>query len=269
MGSTDGGEVTVNRRRLTVASLGVSAALTAALFTGIALSVPDHAASAHQAGPSRDVLIGHGADHLPSQSAQDWVTYADHVVVASAVSDREVPASTQELERGEGVIGRTVTLKVDKVLWSRDGAAQPAPATWDYSAMGWEFTDGSTDNRTRMAVAEQPRVEVGHTYIMALTWEQQQCAEGDGVQPAQWRGLGEGSEIPFDDAVIGNGELEGRTQTTQQAKSAAADAVDADDSLEDQMAGRTADALIHALVTAQPAQTAQQSARNALPADCG
>jgi hypothetical protein len=51
-------------------------------------------------------------------------------------------------------------------------------------------------------------VEVGHRYVMAMRWEEARCS-ADGEQTAsQWRGLGEGSEIPYDDDTLGRGESE-------------------------------------------------------------
>jgi hypothetical protein len=50
------------------------------------------------------VILGEAADHLPSTTAEDWVTYADHVVVVSAVaelpSERVVVPRLRRLSRG-------------------------------------------------------------------------------------------------------------------------------------------------------------------------
>ncbi|MEU5155305.1 hypothetical protein [Glycomyces sp. NPDC021274] len=193
-----------------------------------------------------------GVDHLPSETAADWVTYADHVVVVSAVSEVSVPPSQTELDRGEGIIGRTVTLEVSEVLWSRDGTLVAPPATWDYSAIGAQFTEGNTSEPFEMALHERPRVEVGHSYVMAIRWEPERCEDGES-EPAQWRGLGEGSEIPYDDGVLGNGELEGEIQSPQQF--AATEENVAFGGLEEQVAGQSADALVAELETATPTAT--------------
>ncbi|WRZ92698.1 hypothetical protein OHB54_28785 [Streptomyces sp. NBC_01007] len=262
------------RRRTSLAVAGVvSLAVATAVTTGALLS--GAGATAGGAGRS-DVLLGHGSSHLPSRTAKDWVSYADHVVVVSALSDQEIAPTQAELERGEGVIGRNVTLKVDTVLWSRAEPAAPAPQYWQYSATGWQFSGGDTAHRRKLAAGDQPRVEIGHSYIMALRWEPAKCAEGDAPEVAQWRGLGDASEIPYDNGVIGNGELEGRTRTTAQARAAASKelAADAPASLEDSMAGRGASALVTELKAAQPlaAQNlvaSARSAQSAQTADCG
>ncbi|WP_437012917.1 hypothetical protein [Streptomyces sp. enrichment culture] len=73
------------------------------------------------------MILAHGADRHPAQTATDWVTYADHVVEVTPVSEREIAPSQDEADRGEGLILRKVTLRVDKVLWSSDTAAKAPP----------------------------------------------------------------------------------------------------------------------------------------------
>lgn len=214
--------------------------------------------------PEPDVVMVEGSDHLPSETAADWVTYADHVVVVNAVSEASVPPTQVELDRGEGLIGRTVTLEISEVLWSREGAPTAAPTTWEYTAIGAQFIEGDTAAPLEMALHERPRVEVGHTYVMAIRWEAERC-EGDEVEPAQWRGLGEGSEIPFDDATLGNGELEGEIQSAQQFAAAAAEETVI--GLEEQVAGQSADALVRELEAATPVATTQIDALTAT-SDC-
>ncbi|MER7048392.1 hypothetical protein ABT391_26465 [Streptomyces jumonjinensis] len=214
-------------------------------------------------GDGETVLIAEGKDRRPSQTAEDWVTYADHVVVVTAVSERETPPALIEIERGEGLTGREVTLRVDEVVWSRGGAPRAAPAEWKRASTGWRFTGGSTSNRTKMAMRDQPRVETGHRYILALDWEEAKCSPGDEPEPAQWHTLGEGAVVPYDNNTIGEGEMEGRhLQATQPRAETGPDM-----RLEDQLAGLSADDLAKALNAAKPAQTVQPG--SAAVADCG
>ncbi|NGO80523.1 hypothetical protein G6045_33430 [Streptomyces sp. YC504] len=192
---------------------------------------------------------------MPNQSAEDWTTYADHVVVVTATSEQELPPTSKEVAAGEGLINRTVRLKVDKVLWSNPNAATPAPKTWDFNALGWEFTDGNQDNRRLMAMADRPRVEVGHTYIMAMEWEPAEC-RGEGAATGAWMGLGEGSELPYDNKVIGKGEEEGRLQDPPNAARAGVTET-APAGLEEELAGATETALVSQLneAAASPASS--------------
>jgi hypothetical protein len=226
------------------AGLGVAAVAAA----GIGLAAHG---SADPTAAQPSVLIADGDDRLPSGTAADWVTYADHVVVVSVTSERAMQPTRTELSRGEGLIGRKVNLKVEKVLWSRKNAAQPAPKSWEYNATGWAFADRKPAERTRVALHDRPRMETGHQYVLAITWEAPRCSPGDVAEAGRWMGLGEGSELPYDGGVIGQGENMGQVQTVDAARTEAAEAGSTGD-LEDQLAGKTAADLVAQLKTATP-----------------
>ncbi|MET9246167.1 hypothetical protein [Nonomuraea sp. NPDC003709] len=204
----------------------------------------------------RRIVMAEGDDRLPSITATDWVTYADHVVVVNATSEQTIPPAQIEIERGEGLIGRKVNLEVKEVLWSREDAAQTAPKGWEYNASGWTFTEGNLNSPTVTAIYDRPRIEPGHQYILAIAWEGPHCAEDDAPEPAKWMGLGEGSELPFDGDVIGQGEMEGRAQSVAEARTLAADA-GPDAGLEEEMAGNSADALAAKLKATPPGERQQ------------
>lgn len=199
------------------------------------------------------VVVGEdGQDRAPSSTAEDWVTHADHVVVVTPSNFEEEKPPASALERGEGTIGRTATFAVDEVLWSAASPRKDAPSTVRMPVMGWEFTDGDTNNRRKMALAGQPRIEGGHSYIMAINWVDQYCSPGDSDYiPAQWTGLGADSIVPFDEGLIGKGEFEGRRQSVEQARARAASET-SDQSLEDALAGKGSDSLTAALEAARP-----------------
>lgn len=194
---------------------------------------------------STDVVIANSSDSYPNRTASDWVTYADHVVVATAVSDRAMPPDAATEETGEGGIDRKVTLSVDNVIWSRGDASHRAPeGPFEWDAWGWALQDG---RRIPMASDDQPRVEVGHTYIMAIVW-QPTFNDGHDHVPAQWTGLGSDAILPYDDGVIGKGELAGQEQRSATPLAAS----DPNFSLEDELAGEDAAALAAALRSAKP-----------------
>jgi hypothetical protein len=241
----------IRTRIAAAAGVIAAASVTGIIVAAIAAPAADPETTASPA----EVMLGQGSDHLPSVTASDWVTYADHVIVVEAVSERAIPPTAAELERGEGIIGRVVSLTVEEVLWSREGASTPAPATWEYSGLGWYFDEGDATDAAEMALLDLPRVEVGHQYVMAVRWERAVCDEDGEYTKAQWRGLGEGSEIPYDGDTIGNGESEGTVQDTAAFAAAAED--EADQGIEELLVGQSADAITSALNSAVPDTAAQ------------
>jgi hypothetical protein len=235
----------------TIAGLGIAAVAAAGIgISARGAATADSPSTATANAPQ--VLLADGDDRLPSGTAADWVTYADHVVVVSVTGEQALQPTRTELDRGEGLIGRKVALTVDKVLWSRKDAARPAPRAWEYNAAGWAFNDGKPEQRTPVALHDRPRLEKGHKYVIALAWDGPRCSPGEAVEAGRWMGLGEGSELPFDGGVIGQGENEGATQTLAMARTDAAEAGAAGD-LEDQLAGFGAGDLVAELKSAPPA----------------
>jgi hypothetical protein len=246
----------VRTRNRIAAAVGIIAAASATGIIVAAIAAPAARPDGQEtAAPASEVMLGQGSDHLPSVTASDWVTYADHVIVVEAVSEKAIAPSAEEVERGEGVIGRIISLTVEDVLWTREGATHAAPATWDYSGLGWAFSDGDTAAAVEMAFHDLPRIEVGHQYVMAIRWEAAVCDEDGEYTPAMWRGLGEGSEIPYDGDTIGNGESEGTVQDTAAFAAAAED--EPDQGVEELLVGQSADAIVTALQSAQPDTAAQ------------
>lgn len=115
------------------------------------------------AGDSPEV-IGDGGGRFPADTLEDWKSYADHVVVYSVVAENEVPPDPQEQERGEGMVGRTVNLRVEEILWS----AQRGPDLPNEVSMrvaGWALEDGV---RRRFRLHGSPRVELGQRFLAPL-----------------------------------------------------------------------------------------------------
>jgi len=233
--------------RFTKIAAGLGAAAVMAAGLGVAVTGTSSTAGAHRPA----VLLADGDDRLPSGTAADWVTYADHVVVVKVAGEKAMQPTQTEIQRGEGLIGRKVELQVQKVLWSSKTAAQPAPKYWEYNATGWAFTDHKADERVPVALHDRPRLETGHQYVLAIAWDGPRCSPGEAREAGRWMGLGEGSELPFDGGVIGQGENEGRPQTVAVARTEAAKAGAVAD-LEDQLAGRSATDLITNLKSATP-----------------
>lgn len=205
------------------------------------------------------VVLGEGRDRTASQTAEDWVTYADHVVLVTVVGEIRGQANKTELERQEGMIGRRVTLRVDKVLWSAPNAVQPAPKVLEQEAAGWIFNTNSSAEEMKIAVANYSRLEQGHTYIRALDWVDDPCANDP--QQGTWAGLGSGGTLPYDGAVLGAGEFEGRVYTLDEARAEWRDNNSVTRRLRDEMLGQPLDTLVAQLQGATPRRATQIDSR--------
>ncbi|WP_304451492.1 hypothetical protein [Nocardiopsis sp. YSL2] len=233
--------------RITTASLGVAAALVVSVPFTLAVTTSEE--SPREPMP----LMAATSDIKPNSSVRDWVTYADHVVQVRVAEEEHLPADPVAIERGEGAMGRRVTLDVQRVLWSSEDAPRPAPDSYEIGTWGSSFTDGNIDDPVPTAAQGHARVEVGHTYIKAIFWEAERCSEGDGRQPAMWLTLGGGATIPADNGVIGNGEFEGRVMDADERGRSARFADEGPNpTVQGRMMGQNVGQLAQALRTADP-----------------
>ncbi|MDH2387807.1 hypothetical protein QCN29_03180 [Streptomyces sp. HNM0663] len=215
-------------------------------LAGAWIGLPGGEQARAAAGSGADeVVVAHADDALPSVTGTDWVTHADQVAVVRPTAEKEIPASAEEKEAGEGYIGRSATLSLERVLWSRAGASA-APESVTLDVAGWTFKG---EERHKFAVHDAPRLEQGHTYIVAL------AHEDDG----SWSLLGSGGVLPYDAGTVGNGESEGVVHTVAKADKAnrplsvaARAGAQSDKSLEEQAQGRSAEALVSLLNSAKP-----------------
>ncbi|MFE6223043.1 hypothetical protein [Streptomyces sp. NPDC057854] len=233
------------KRHARFAVLCASLALVAGLGTALAVQ-----------GGSDDeprISFANSSDSYPAATPIDWVTYADHVVVVTPVEekDREVPAD--ERERGEGTVLRDLKLQVNDVLWSSPKPAQPAPTEISWIAWGSEFKNGDVDKRIKLAARNNSRVELGHTYVIPIVWEEERCSEGDPRQPARWNALGGSAVIPFDGGTLGQGESEGSVFTVSEAHEKAK-SNHAEKTFKGMMVGKKDADLIAELKAASPAE---------------
>lgn len=192
------------------------------------------------------------------ETAQDWVTHADHVILARAVDEVIHAPEPVEVERGEGMVGRTVALEVKEVLWSAPDPARPAPTVYEYPAWGLVF-NGDVDDLTPIGVQDEPRVEVGHDYVIVIEWEEARCAPGDEPQPAMWMGFDNSTVIPADGGVVGNDESGGRVETAQERRNSPEPLLRGEGTFEGRMMGETVDALARELARTEPRATPSAS----------
>ncbi|NEB15880.1 hypothetical protein [Streptomyces coelicoflavus] len=146
-----------------------------------------------------DTVVGCGpaGDAYPSRTAADWKAGADHVVVARPTSERETNRESFDKGPVRYTVDRSVTLRREKVLWSAAPPRHEVGNEFEMNAPGWSVY--RSGKRIKGTAPQAPRLEIGHTYVLALRWD-------DGL----WVVLGEGAAVPFDDHVVGRGEWCGR-----------------------------------------------------------
>lgn len=103
---------------------------------------------------------------FPSDTAADVVSYADHVVLVTAVAEVEEPQTAAPTPTGSSLpaIPRRVTFRIDRLLWSRPDAPA-ASATVTAKWCGWVIAAGK---RTPCAITGTPWVFVGGQYVMPI-----------------------------------------------------------------------------------------------------
>jgi hypothetical protein len=194
-----------------------------------------------------DVVLGEGRDRTGSRTVGDWVTYADHLFIVTVTGEVRQAPGAAEAAHG-AMIGRTVKLRVDNVLWSAPDAPMAAPPALALPAAGW--VSGAGDATVKVALRGSSRLELGHTYVKAVEWADDVCSD----DPARgtWEGLGSGDTIPFDAGVLGAGEFEGRVLTLDEAKQRWRDGEAGSPSVRFAMAGASIDTLIATMRGASP-----------------
>lgn len=110
-----------------------------------------------QWGSFVDVRIGalEADENFSSSSVEQWVKQTDFVAVVRIESEEEIPPAKVEIERGEGLIGRSVTASVEKLVWSHPQVKQKLPDTFTFNAFGWAFKNG-LDSKFRIGLGDQP-----------------------------------------------------------------------------------------------------------------
>lgn len=77
--------------------------------------------------------------HVPNSGLSDWISYGDYVVVGTVVSESEV-GERQVHGDGSGSVGRSVTVMVERTLWTAPGF-RPIESI-EVGDWGWGIKDG-------------------------------------------------------------------------------------------------------------------------------
>lgn len=119
--------------------------------------------------PEREPVCAESDAPFPSDTASDVVSFADHVVLVTAVAEKEVTPTTTPTASGPGgtTVARDVTFRIDRALWSHP-KARAAPARFTAHWWGW-LVEGR--KRTPIAVAGTPWVFVGGQYVVPIAYD--------------------------------------------------------------------------------------------------
>jgi hypothetical protein len=97
---------------------------------------------------------------VPDENLRDWVGYAVQVSTVTVLSEKQLdpPEGDEFYESGEGPVGRSVVLRIDRTIWAPRGA-KPLDGEIEILDWGWWLKDGTL----RPFGA---RMEVGGTYLV-------------------------------------------------------------------------------------------------------
>lgn len=106
---------------------------------------------------------------FPSDTASDVVSYSDHVALVTAIAETDAPttATPTTSPAAERMVMRSITFRVDDVLWSRPNA-RTAPTTLKTLWWGWLPRDGK---RTPFIVSGAPAVFLGAQYVVPIAYD--------------------------------------------------------------------------------------------------
>lgn len=107
-----------------------------------------------------------GMEVMSLESAEDVVSFSDHVAMVSVESETEIrPELSYDVP--EGFVSRTVEISVERILYSYPGAPE-LPVSFEMETLG-SFVD--SDGTVEDFVGDGARLEVDGTYVMTLRQE--------------------------------------------------------------------------------------------------
>lgn len=110
------------------------------------------------------VSVISGSDRFFSFTLQDWVSFAEAVVVVEVTAEQRVPPTAEEERRGEGYLTRVVTLVVQETPWVRPDGQRP-PDGFEVATSGWVLRAGI---EVPARFSASPRLEVGQVFLMPV-----------------------------------------------------------------------------------------------------
>ena len=105
---------------------------------------------------------------LPGETIVDWVQHGDQLSVLS-VTHETPPATWPAYRNSGGLVGRKVTVRIERTLWRRAGAPHAAREL-RFGVWGWMYDDDQNPQSSRAELVAEgtTRMEVGRRYLAVL-----------------------------------------------------------------------------------------------------
>lgn len=118
-------------------------------------------------GGRGDVKIVTSSDMFLAETLTDWVSYSTDIALVTIVGESDHEPNADVKAWGEGHVGRTVTARVDRVLW-RAGGPLHAPRELAFNGQGYVVGEAG---RQRAVTVGAPRLEPGEQFVMPISFQ--------------------------------------------------------------------------------------------------
>jgi len=138
-------------------------ALVALVLCGICL------AGCGGAGDGVSVIPKGSLDYaLPGETLADWARHGDQLSVISVINETR-PVTWPGYRNSGGLVGREVTVRVERTLWRRTGVPR-AGRVLHFGVWGWMYDDDQDPHSSRAELVAEgtTRMEVGRRYLAVL-----------------------------------------------------------------------------------------------------
>jgi hypothetical protein len=159
----------------------------AVLCAGLAIAAALLAGNSGEPQPYRPMVINANREY-PMDTLADVRAHADGLVLATVESEAEGVAwpNRRIMETREGLLGRRITVRIDRTLWWRTGVGRPPP-TFVTAGGAWQYRQGV---RSRFWSFFG---EVGQQYLVVLV---------ENTNPHDTNGYGWQHEAPLEAPII-------------------------------------------------------------------
>jgi hypothetical protein len=142
----------------------------------------------------------HGTTLFPDSTLEDWVSFADHVASVQVIAEEVIPPPAEVQQRGEGYVGRKITVQTIQTIWS-NSFAPALDGQFAFNVIGWVLKEECVDLVPAAVTLAHPapRLELHGKYVVALV-RYTVLAEG-------WGPLTPASAFPMDGDQVATADV--------------------------------------------------------------